>query len=57
MKAYDASFPLNVNFFMKNLKTLIGATRFAKAPKESSHRGRRGKLQRTEVPLISKESS
>ena len=27
MKAYDASFPLNVNFFMKNLKTLIsGAT-------------------------------
>ena len=36
----------------------FGATRFAKAPKESSRRGRRfRKLQRTEVTLISKESS
>ena len=41
MKAYDASFPLNVNFFMKNLKTLIfGATYYAKTPKDSPNKGR-----------------
>ena len=41
MKAYDASFPLHVNFFLKNLKTQIfGATYYAKAPKDSSHKGR-----------------
>ena len=44
MKAYDASFPLDVNFFMKNLKKLpiFGATSYAKAPEDSPHEGRGG---------------
>ena len=43
MKAYDASFPLNVNFFMKNLKTLIfGATYYAKESKDSPRKRRGG---------------
>jgi len=40
MKAYDTSFPLNVNFFMKKLKTpIFGATYYAKAPKDYLIRG------------------